>query len=62
VHPAAGYHAYPPPRKQRFPGPRQTCPHCGLTSETSSRTCPVCTSRFRPGMVKRIVGSLRSNR
>ena len=61
VHPSAGWHDYPP-RKPRFPGPRQTCPHCGLTSETSARECPVCAARFRPGVFQRLAESLRSMR
>jgi hypothetical protein len=59
VHPPAGFHSYPPPRP-RFPGPRQTCTHCGLTSETSARECPVCGERYRARLARRLVEAIRS--
>jgi hypothetical protein len=55
LHPAAGYHSYPP-RRPRFPGPRRTCPHCGLVSETSAHDCPVCGAAFTPRLRDRLLG------
>ncbi len=54
LHPAAGHHSYPP-RRPRFPGPRRTCPHCGLVSQTSARDCPVCGARFNPSRIARLL-------
>jgi hypothetical protein len=51
-----------PPRRQRFPGPRVTCDHCGLASETTSLSCPVCAAPFPNTRIRRAFAKLRRRR
>jgi hypothetical protein len=48
-----------PPRRPRFPGPRMTCTHCGLASETTAARCPVCDAAYPGTRLRRAIARLR---